>query len=90
MKQGNALVNFVMIVMAIALACYMGIYVWNSFSDPFTTTYAHAQELAELATQLRDSGKVRAYEQIMDSVADYDMVNARLEAILNELMVEES
>lgn len=51
---------------------------------------AHAQELAELATQLRDSGKVRAYEQIMDSVADYDMVNARLEAILNELMVEES
>ena len=41
MKQGNALVNFVMIVMAIALACYMGIYVWNSFSDPFTTTYAY-------------------------------------------------
>ena len=41
MKQGNALVNFVMIVLAIALACYMGIYVWNSFSDPFTTTYAY-------------------------------------------------
>ena len=41
MKQGNALVNFVMIALAVALAFYMGIYVYNSFSDPFTTTYAY-------------------------------------------------
>ena len=50
---------------------------------------AHAQELAELAVQLRDSGKDWAYQKIMDSVADYDMVNARLDAILNKLMSEE-
>ena len=41
MKQGNALVNFVMIALAVALALYMGIYVYKSFSDPFTTTYAY-------------------------------------------------
>lgn len=41
MKQGNALVNFVMIVLAAALACYLGVYVWDSFNDPFTTTYAY-------------------------------------------------
>ena len=41
MKQGNALVNFVMIGLAVALACYLGIYAWDSFNDPFTTTYAY-------------------------------------------------
>ena len=38
MKQGNTLVNFVMIALAVALALYMGIYVYRGFSDPFTTT----------------------------------------------------
>lgn len=41
MKQGNALVNFVMIALAVALACYLGIYAWDSFNDPFSTTYAY-------------------------------------------------
>lgn len=41
MKQGNALVNFVMVMLALALACYLGFYVWDSFNDPFTTTYAY-------------------------------------------------
>lgn len=41
MKQGNTLVNFVMIALAVALALYMGIYVYRGFSDPFTTTYAY-------------------------------------------------
>ncbi|MBQ8389972.1 MAG: hypothetical protein IJX52_03220, partial [Oscillibacter sp.] len=41
MKQGNALVNFVMIALAVALACYLGVYAWDSFNDPFTTTYAY-------------------------------------------------
>ncbi len=50
---------------------------------------AHAQELADLATQLRSSGKSWAYEKIMDAVADYDMVNARLDLILDKLMAEE-
>lgn len=46
---------------------------------------AHAQELAELADQLREAGKVRAYKQIMDVVANFDMVNAQLGGILREL-----
>lgn len=50
---------------------------------------AHAQELAELAGQLKGIGKDRAYYQIMDAVANFDMVNAQLDAVLKELTVEE-
>ena len=50
---------------------------------------AHAQELAELADQLRDAGKTRAYQQIMDAVSNFDMVNAQLDAVLKELTVDE-
>ena len=51
---------------------------------------AHAQELAELADQLRDSGKIRACQQIMDAVSNFDMVNAQLDAVLKELLVDEA
>ncbi len=50
---------------------------------------AHAQELAELAGQLKDAGKLRAYNQIMDAVANFDMVNAQLDAVVKELTAEE-
>ena len=50
---------------------------------------AHAQELATLADQLKDAGKDRAYRQIMDAVAGFDMANAKLDAVLKELMSEE-
>jgi len=50
---------------------------------------AHAQELAELADQLRASGRNRAYNQIMDAVTDFDMVNAKLDAVVKELSDEE-
>ena len=50
---------------------------------------AHAQELAELAGQLKDAGRSRAYIQIMDAVANFDMVNAQLDAVVKELSVEE-
>ena len=49
---------------------------------------AHAQELAELALQLRTAGKERAYGQIMDAVSDFDMVNAKLDAIFKELSLD--
>lgn len=57
----------------------------------FTVSHndAHAQELAELAAQLKDIGKDRAYYQIMDAVANFDMVNAQLDAVLKELTAEE-
>ncbi|MBO7252218.1 MAG: class I SAM-dependent methyltransferase [Oscillospiraceae bacterium] len=51
---------------------------------------AHAQEMAELADQLRESGKLRAYEKIMDAVADFDILNAKFDAVLKELMMEEN
>ena len=49
---------------------------------------AHCQELAELADQLQAAGKKRAYQKIMDVVADFDTVNARLDAILKELALD--
>jgi len=50
---------------------------------------AHAQELAELAQQLKDIGKLRSYEQIMDAVANFDMANAQLDSIVKALTAEE-
>lgn len=50
---------------------------------------AHAQELAELAQQLQAAGKTQAYKQIMDAVSDFDMVNAKLEAVLAALSAED-
>ena len=50
---------------------------------------AHAQEMAELATKIRAAGKERAYRKIMDAVADFDMLNAKFDAILKELTASE-
>ena len=50
---------------------------------------AHAQEVAELARNLQSAGRVEVYDEIMDAVADFDMVNAKMAAILNRLMQEE-
>jgi len=50
---------------------------------------AHAQELAELACQLKDAGRDHAYRQIMDAVAGFDMANAQLDAVLQELTEED-
>ena len=46
---------------------------------------AHAQEVADLAQELLSAGKNGAYDQVMDAVSDFDMVNAKLAAILNQL-----
>lgn len=50
---------------------------------------AHAQEVADLAKELLTNGKATAYDEIMDAVSDFDMVNAKLDAILNSLSIEE-
>ena len=47
---------------------------------------AHAQEMAELATKIRDAGKLHAYRKIMDAVADFDILNAKFDAVLKELL----
>lgn len=41
MKQGKSLISLVMLVLAAALAVYLGIYVLNTFEDPFATTLAY-------------------------------------------------
>lgn len=50
---------------------------------------AHAQELVELADQLRTAGRGRAYQKLMDAVASFDMANAQLDAVFKELTQEE-
>lgn len=50
---------------------------------------AHAQEVADLAGELLEAGKNNAYDEIMDAVSDFDMVNAKLDSILCRLTVEE-
>ena len=50
---------------------------------------AHAQEVADLARNLQGAGRIDVYDEIMDAVADFDMVNAKLDAILSRLMTEE-
>ena len=50
---------------------------------------AHAQEVADLAKELQMAGKDVAYDEIMDAVSDFDMVNAKLDAILSQLTEEE-
>lgn len=51
---------------------------------------AHAQEVADLARELMVAGKDVAYDEIMDAVSDFDMVNAKLAAVLSKLTVEEN
>ena len=50
---------------------------------------AHAQEVADLARELMAAGKDVVYDEIMDAVSDFDMVNAKLAAILSKLADEE-
>ena len=50
---------------------------------------AHAQEVADLARELMAAGKDVAYDEIMDAVSDFDMVNAKLAAVLTKLSVED-
>ena len=50
---------------------------------------AHAQEVADLARELMAAGKDVVYDEIMDAVSDFDMVNAKLAAILEKLTLQE-
>ena len=50
---------------------------------------AHAQEVADLARNLQGAGRIDVYDEIMDAVADFDMVNAKLAAIFTKLTEED-
>ena len=49
---------------------------------------AHAEELAQLAQQLEAAGNRSAYRRIMDAVVSFDMGNATLAAVLEDLREE--
>jgi demethylmenaquinone methyltransferase/2-methoxy-6-polyprenyl-1,4-benzoquinol methylase len=57
----------------------------------FTVSHndAHAREMVELASMLRDAGRTGAYQRVMDAVADFDVLNAKLEAVLSDLTESE-
>ena len=42
MKQGPLLNRILMLVLFAALLIYLGVYVWDSMNDPFTTATAYA------------------------------------------------
>ena len=46
---------------------------------------AHANELADLATQLEKAGSHAAFEQVMAAVSDFEKGNMRLQAVLASL-----
>ena len=50
---------------------------------------AHAQEVADLARELMAAGKDVVYDEIMDAVSDFDIVTAKLAAILAKLTEQE-
>ena len=50
---------------------------------------AHAQEVADIARELLGNGKTMTNDEIMDAISDFNMVNAKLAAILEKLKVEE-
>ena len=50
---------------------------------------AHAEELAQLAQKLEEAGNRRAYSRIMDAVVSFDVGNATLSAVLDELTGDE-
>ena len=49
---------------------------------------AHANELAQLAQQLKAAGNAMAYEQVMAAVSDYEKGNLRLSAVLASMEVK--
>ena len=62
MKQGKALITFVMVLLAAALTCYLGYYVWDTFQEPFTTTYAYEYELND---SVEAEGLIVRREQVL-------------------------
>ena len=46
---------------------------------------SHANELAQLADQLKKAGNTVAYEQVMAAVSDYEKGNMRLQVVLASL-----
>lgn len=64
MKQGNLFVNFAMVVLSLAVACYLGIYVLDSLNTPYSTAYAYAYAASD---SIEAEGWLIREEQILDT-----------------------
>ena len=42
-----------------------------------------------MARDLQGAGRIDVYDEIMDAVADFDMVNAKLAAVLDKMLMDE-
>ena len=62
MRQGKALITFVMVLLAAALMCYLGYYAWDTLQEPFTTTYAYEYELND---SVEAEGLIVRREQVL-------------------------
>lgn len=47
---------------------------------------AHTDELMDLAQQMEANGNHRAYQKVMDAIANYDVANTTLASVVDELM----
>jgi hypothetical protein len=72
MKQGKSLIAFVILAMAAALCLYLGVYIFNTFNTPFSTTLVYeytVNDSAELdGILVRDELVLAAQDGIVDVV----------------------
>ena len=62
MKQGRSVINIVMAALAVVLALYFGVYLYNSLSSPFSTTLAYSYTLLD---SIRADGLLVRREQLL-------------------------
>lgn len=62
MKQGRPVIVLVMMAMAAALAVYFGVYAFQTFNTPYSTTFAYAYTVSDAA---RADGLLVRREQVL-------------------------
>lgn len=66
MKQGRSVITLVMVILAVALCVYFGVYAFNTFNDPFTTTLAYAHTVHD---SVKADGLLVREEQVFPAQA---------------------
>lgn len=62
MKQGRPLITFVIVLFAGALLLYFGFSVWDTFQDPFVSTYVYSYTLND---SIQTDGLIIRQEQVL-------------------------
>lgn len=79
MKQGKPLITFVMVALAAALTVYFGVYAFNTFNAPYSTTMAYAYTALESVEA--DGVLVRREEVLPDQDGIVDVVRGEGEKV---------